>query len=387
MRVALVIVAGLAGVARADCPENTPKAACMLHEEAVELLTAGKFEDAATKFRAAIAASASARSYLGYSQAVEGAGKIALAYETMLVAQRLSNEEMAASGGKDAQVVGRAERIKYKLSELGGRVGFVWLRVPEGVPPQRLVSVHREREGDLPSPLGRWVTVAPNRQVLIAALDDGTQLEVIAAVAPGAQTSLVIPIAAANRPPLPQPVPGPAQPPPGMGRPITQLYQQPVPPPTPPMPVAMFAVGLTVLSPGPGSLSTGTGLTALFERKLGASPVGLSTRLDYVFHPSDTDFSSDVTTSGSDVLLMAGLRTMSRTIHARAETGFDIITIDLDNLAGDTVSDTSAHPCFALGGGLTFGRFRVHAGALWTFSEGDVETRFMATLGLDLYRK
>ena len=97
---ALGLVAGAAAPAvAADCPENTPRAACMLHEEAVALFTSGKYEEAATKFRAAIAAAPSARSYLGYSQAVEGQGKIALAYETMLVAQRLSNDEMSASGG------------------------------------------------------------------------------------------------------------------------------------------------------------------------------------------------------------------------------------------------------------------------------------------------
>jgi hypothetical protein len=170
-------VCATARLAHADCPAGAPQVACVLHEEGVALLTAQRYDEAATKFRAAIAAGPSARSYLGYSQAVEGQGKLALAYETMLVAKRLSDEEMAGAGAKDPANIGRAERIKYKLGELGGRIGFVWLRLPEGVPPQRLVSIHREGEGDLPSPLGRWVTVAPN-QVLIAALDDGTELRV-----------------------------------------------------------------------------------------------------------------------------------------------------------------------------------------------------------------
>ena len=99
----------------------------------------------------------------------------------MLVAQKLSNEELARPGGpQDTAVVGRAERIKYKLAELGAKISYAWLRLPEGVPARRLVSVYREGEGDLPSPIGRWVVVAPNRQVLYGPLDDGQRLSVIA---------------------------------------------------------------------------------------------------------------------------------------------------------------------------------------------------------------
>jgi hypothetical protein len=172
----------------ADCPAGQTSASCALHDEGVTAFTAGKYDEAATKFRAAIAAGATARSYLGYSQSVEGQGKIALAYETMLVAQKLSNEELSTPAGQqDTAIVGRAERIKYKLAELRAKIAYAWLRLPEGVSIRRLVSVYREGEGDLQQPIGRWVVVAPERQVLFATLDDGQRVQVLVQIAPGSQ--------------------------------------------------------------------------------------------------------------------------------------------------------------------------------------------------------
>jgi hypothetical protein len=392
-----------ARIAHAECPEGAPQAACLLHEEGVALLSAARYDEAAVKFRAAIAAAPSARSYLGYSQAVEGQGKLALAYETMLVAQRLSNEELEGAGAKDPAKIGRAERIKYKLGELGGRVGFVWLRLPEGVPPQRLVSIHRDGEGDLPSPIGRWVTVAPDKQVLIASLDDGTQLQVVAKIAPGSQSNLVLPIPAAQRPPpqsqqqQPQQQPPPL-PPPQRGQPSQAVYQAPPAVPRT-LPSASLAVGMTFLAPGPelsgldASLSNGIGIFGLFERRAGKS-LGLSFRADYVAHPSSTDSDFGTSFSGREVILLAGLRTMTRTVHARLEAGVTVSTVEGEAF-GDpvTASRTDLYPVLGIGAGLQAGRLRFHASILYAANSDSSEImpempiRFMGVIGIDLWRR
>ena len=390
----LAALLATARLAHADCPEGTPQAACVLHEEGVALLTASRFDQAAAKFRAAISAHPSARSYLGYSQAVEGQGKLALAYETMLVAQRLSNEELTGAGAKDPAKVGRAERIKYKLSELGGRVGFVWLRLPDGVPPQRIVSIHREGEGDLPSPIGRWVTVAPDKQILVASLDDGTQVQFVAKIAAGSQSSLVIPIAAA-----PRPTTQPPPPPPALGRPIESLYQ-PRTPPGPP-PTVTFSFGMTVLSPGPKlpgandpTVGAGIGLFSLFERRLGKS-LGATFRADYITHRSGGSIEDSL--SGFELMPLVGLRTMTRTVHARIEAGVTLSHVEGQTfnppLPATIVSRTDLHPVIGFGGGLQLGRVRLHAGILYA-SNPDASSddaprmpiRFMGLLGFDLWR-
>lgn len=392
-RAALIVAAICAAgrLAHASCPEGTPQAACVLHGEGVTLLTAARYEEAATKFRAAIAAAPSARSYLGYSQAVEGQGKLALAYETMLVAQRLSNEEMTGAGAKDPANIGRAERIKYKLGELAGRVGFVSLRLPEGVPPQRLVSLHREGEGDLPAPLGRWVTVAPEHQLLIASLDDGTQLQVVAKVAPGSQSSLVIPVPA--RPAQPQPQPQPPQP--VHGPPIPPVYQ-PMPPQ---LPRSALAVGMTFLSSGPElpgvSLGVGLGVFGLYERRAGKS-LGLTLRADYVSHASSESSDFQGSFSGYELMTLAGVRTMTRNLHARFEVGVTVSTVDgevfVPGAPPVSGSTTAVYPVIGLGGGFHVGRVRLHAGILYaingdTTDRPEMPLRFMGALGFDLWRR
>jgi hypothetical protein len=406
--VSLIAVVGGAvvapSIARAECPSGQ-QAACVLHEEGVALLTSGRFEEAATKFRAAIAAAPSARSYLGYSQAVEGQGKIALAYETMLVAKRMSDEEVAANG-KDAGVIGRAERIKYKLGELGGRVGFVWLRMPGSVPPQRLVAVHREGEGDLPQPLGRWITVAPDRQILIASLDDGSEVQVVAKVAAGAQSNLVLPIPAGAQPqpqpqPQVQPRPQPEPLPPGVPRPrpLASLYDKPPPGPPPPLPSSVLALGMSILAPGPElpmvSLGPGIGAFALYERRV-SKTLGLVARFDYVGHYS-SDFDFQTSASGSEVLLMAGVRTMTRTLHARLETGVTVSSIEATIIPGpggpppSSISTTDVYPVFGVSAGLSLGRVRLHGGILYTANSDsdapEIPVRVMFALGVDLWRK
>ena len=118
----------------------------------------------------------------------------------MLEAKRLSDEELE-DGAKDPANVGRAERIKYKLGELRGKIGLVSLRLPEGVAEERLVAIRREGEGDLASPLERPIAVEPDHQVLIATLDDGKQVPIVAEVEAGTKTSLVLPIEASKAAP------------------------------------------------------------------------------------------------------------------------------------------------------------------------------------------
>lgn len=213
IRLGVLFVILAVGAARADCPDQ--RASCVLHEEGVALLLEGKHKLAATKFAAAIAAEPTARSHLGYAQAVEALGQIALAYDTMVKAQELSEAELKSpkrpSGAEATEVKGRAERIKYKLGELRAQIGFAWLRLPDGVQPQRVVSVQREGEGQLSAPFTQWTAVAPGKQVLIATIDDGTKVTVVAQVAAGSQGVVVIPVPSGGRT---QPAVGRAMPPP-----------------------------------------------------------------------------------------------------------------------------------------------------------------------------
>jgi len=384
------LLLAVAGTAHANCPDK--RASCVLHEEGVTLFLDKHYDEAAKKFAAAIAAEPTARSYLGYAQAVESLGQIALAYDTMVAAKRLSDAEVQANG-KDPEVTGRAERIKYKLGELRAKIGFVWLRVPDGVAPQRVVAVKREGEGDLAQPLTQWTAVAPDHQVLTATLDDGKTVQLVAEVAAGSQGVLVIPIA------RPQSTVGPPGPRP-TGRPLAQLYM-PVPRPPTPTYSAYFAVGLSVLAPGPTrddssageSSGTGTGFTALYERKV-ASSLGLTGRFEYMFHGSNEDFFNNVSVSGSEVLMLVGARTMgSRTLHGRAGVGLSVYSENVQSLnGGPSGGFTRAYPALELGGGLNLGRVRVQMGLLFSPSPGDptipsLGTRFMGTFAIDLYRK
>jgi hypothetical protein len=380
--VPVLVIALAARGADAGCPDR--RASCILHEEGVALFLEGKHEEAAAKFAAAIAAEPTARSYLGYAQAVEALGKIALAYDTMVSAQRLSQGEVQSTGGKDVDVNARAERIKYKLGELRAKIGFVWLRVPEGVPPRRVISVQREGEGDLAQPLTQWTAVAPGRQVLIAKIDDGSKIEVIAEVAAGSQGVVVIPIAAPVRPM----VPGRPGPPVGVF--------MPMPKPEPPI-NAYFAFGASLLAPGPENArllggdraSSGTGFSAFYERRVAAS-LGLATRLEYLFHGETDNFFNQNVVSGSEVIAMAGVRTMSsRTIHGRVGAGFTVYT---QKARGPTVDEefSRLYPALELGGGVHLGRLRLMMGLMFTANAGaevSLGTRFMGSIGIDLYRK
>jgi hypothetical protein len=396
VRLATILCILLAAkVASAACPDK--RASCVLHEEGVALFLEKNYEEAAKKFAAAIAAEPTARSYLGYAQAVEALNQIALAYDTMVAAQRLSAAEVQANP-KDAEVSSRQERIKYKLGELRAKIGFVWLRVPPGVPPQRVVAVKREGEGDLAQPLTQWTAVSPGRQVLIAQIDDGTKLEVVAEVAAGSQGVVVIPIRGGN--PNPNRNPG-FQPNPGGGRPLAQLYV-PAPKIVTPDYSAYFSVGLSILVGDPerdnqsagGSSGGGSGFTVLYEKKL-ASSMGLTTRAEYMFHSEKEDFNNNINVSGSEALFLVGARTFgSKTLHGRAGVGVSLYSESVKNNFGVDLDTgfTRAYGVFELGGGLNLGRVRFQMGVLFATGPGDPDipslgTRFMGTFAIDLYRK
>jgi hypothetical protein len=316
VRLVVVALLALASVAHAECPPNQTGASCALHDEGVALFTAGKYDEAATKFRAAIAAGATARSYLGYSQSVEGQGKIALAYETMLVAQKFSNEEIKGQGTQDAAIVGRAERIKYKLAELGAKIAYVWLRLPDGIQQSRVVSVYREGEGDLQAPFNRWIAVAPTKQVMFATLDDGQRLQIVANVPPAGQGNLLIPV---PPPPL-RPQVQPVQPPPFTPVDPTQPAQpqpkeEPFEDKPPPNPAnTRFAVDAAFILRDAGKLGPGVGFAAQFEKKL-QDRFAITGRGALVFHPSNDDEVSAVemtSTSATEGIITVGVRTRSK---------------------------------------------------------------------------
>ena len=386
-------------LAFADCPPGQTPASCALHDEGVAAFTAGKYDEAATKFRAAISAGATARSYLGYSQAVEGQGKIALAYETMLVAQKLSNDELATPNGKsDAGIVGRAERIKYKLAELGAKIAYVWLRLPQGVSIRRLVSVFREGEGDLQQPIGRWIVVAPEKQILFATLDDGKRVQITAQVAAGSQGTLIIPVPAAQ----------PVQQQPVQQQPVQQpVTLQPQPYPLAPAPGdvpepkraknppnTLVAIDAAFIMRNDDNVGVGIGFAGLFEKKL-AKPLAVTGRAAYVFHPSkstESGLTEVVATSANEGLLLAGIRTRSKLpLYASLEVGamfyervdtFTTATVDREE------SYRHTYPTTMLGGGVRIGKVHFEAYMLAVANTGDIDlpTRFFATFGVDLYR-
>ncbi|HEY5937603.1 MAG TPA: hypothetical protein VIU61_23310, partial [Kofleriaceae bacterium] len=275
----------------------------------------------------------------------------------------------------------RAERIKYKLGEMRAKIGFIWLRVPQGVAQSRVVSVQRPGEGDLQKPLGQWITVVPGRQVLIAALDDGSKVEVVATVAAGGQSIIVIPIknATASAKPVT----------PAAGRPIAAIYEQP---PKKPDPVynTYLAITGSVLTPGPDDTNSGSGLGALYERRFSKS-LGLIVRADLLVHPQYviSDIPPRQSTKGFEVLALAGMRTMGRKFHGRAELGTAILSRKLDD-GLRTLPYDRVYPVVSLGGGFQLGRLRLHLGVMIPVNAGaelKMPVRFFGSLGFDLIRR
>ena len=383
-------------LAAAECPTGQAAASCALHDEGVAAFTAGKYDEAATKFRAAIAAGPTARSYLGYSQSVEGQGKIALAYETMLVAQKLSNDEVATPGGKqDTAIVGRAERIKYKLAELGAKIAYVWLRMPEGVPLRRLVSVYREGEGDLAQPIGRWIVVAPERQVMFATLDDGQRVQITAQVAAGSQGTVVIPVPAVVQS-QPQPIqPDPLRP---QVQPIYVPPTEPINPtkPVPNPPSTVLAVDAAFISRNDDGVAFGLGFAAQFEQKINKR-FAITGRGAIVWHPSEQHTTSaveSVSTSANEGLILAGARTRSKLpLYLSLEVGAIIYNRrDVESLAGGPDRDIEyahTYPATMFGGGVRIGKVHLEIYGLAVINNGDQDLpmRFFATFGVDLFKR
>ncbi|MBX3161206.1 MAG: hypothetical protein KF773_34915 [Deltaproteobacteria bacterium] len=395
---ALILVAAAATRAHAACPDG--RANCLLHEEGVALLTSGKFEEAAAKFQASLAAGATARAALGYAQAIEGQGKVALAYESMLYAKQLSDAELAGPDGKSVEIIGRSQRVQYKLGELRAKVGFVQVTLPTNVSPRRLVSLRRRGEGDLVDPLTRWVVVAPDRQVLIAALDDGSKIEVDAQVAAGMQGKVVIPIPTGTQQARPNTNPG-RDPNAGrvVSRPLADLYPKPEPVLAQPPPALALGLDIVTLVPNPTNLTSGIGASLLLEKRLGKS-IGMTARLSFVSHPESTFFDptlGDVSFSGRELMALVGLRTASKySFHAFAEAGLTAFTMTasatgrpmLPPLAPDDFIN-ELYPTLAIGGATRLGRVHLQLGLVYAIATGDVElpVRFMASLGVDLVKK
>jgi len=388
LAVSIVIVLATVSTAHADCPATA--ANCMLHEEGVVLLSQSKFAEAAAKFKASIAAGPTARSYLGYSQALEGDGRLALAYEAMLAAQQLSNDEVAKAGG-DVEVTSRAERIKYKLAELKTKVGFAWLRLPDGVPAQRLVSVQRKDESDIPLPLTRLVPVAPHQE-LTASLNDGTRISFIADIAPGSTAAVVIPIngqrlntTTQRQPPPPSgnTLPGP----PGPPRPVGSVYAPPTPPEVP-LPTMSFGMDIGFIAPGFNQFESGAGIYAYYEHKI-SNGLMLDIHVGYLYHPPITPTGVGMTFSSNEGLIVAGIRTQSHSaLYGLVQAGALIYQQDISSPSDDeTFSFT--YPTFVVGGGLRSGGFHLEAAVVYSINVGsdvDLPVRFMGTVGIDFAR-
>ena len=382
LAVSIALVLATVSTSRADCPERA--ANCLLHEEGVVLLSQSKFAEAAAKFKASIAAGPTARSYLGYSQALEGDGRIALAYEAMLAAQQLSNDEVAKAGG-DVDVTSRAERIKYKLAEQKTKVGFAWLRMPEGVLPQRLVSVQRKDESDIPSPLTRLVPVAPHQE-MTASLNDGTRISFIADVAPGSTAAVVIPINGQRINSMPPAPSGPNRPL-VAPRPVGAAYAAPTPPEVP-LPTMSFGMDVGFIAPGFNQFESGVGVYAYYERKI-ANGLMLDLHVGYLYHPPVTPIDVEMTFSSNEGLLVGGIRTQSHSaLYGIAQAGVLLYQQDISTPSGDTTFSYT-YPTFVVGGGLRTGGFHVEAAVVYSINVGsdvDLPVRFMGTIGFDFAR-
>jgi hypothetical protein len=190
--VTVVLACALASArARADCP--TQAAACLLDEEGVALLAHKQYTEAAAKFEASITAGPSARAELGYAQALDALGKLGLAYDAIVEADRLSAWEKR-DAPNDRDVYARGERIKYVMGDLRSRVGFVHVQLPAPLVGDPIVAVHREGH-DVRDPHAT-IAIAPGDKVT-AVLRSGARHEGLVKVAAGGETTWVVPVEAA----------------------------------------------------------------------------------------------------------------------------------------------------------------------------------------------
>ncbi|MGE0545968.1 MAG: hypothetical protein AB7O24_18580 [Kofleriaceae bacterium] len=404
---ATIVTVAIAGTsAHAACPDK--RASCVLHEEGKALLLSGKFLDAATKFASSIAAEPTARAYLGYSQSVEGLGQLALAYDMMVVAQRLSLEEQRAYGSGDVEVSARAERIKYKLAELRGKVGFVWLRMPNLYVPRRVISVRRQGESDLQNPLSQWITMAPGRQLLIATLDDGSHVEIVTNLTAGAQQMVTIPIPGAavprpadRRPPLTPATTRPSMTHPSMTRPsMTRSSMRPpasvaASEPEQPAHLANTLIDLELVAvvPSHNNVNSGVGPGLGYTRRTG-DHLAITSRIALLFR-EESQFGTPQFTShdATELLVLVGAQTTPRrSFHGSLELGVNGFwrTAEFGNTTTITETYSRAYPVISFGGGIRLGRLHIDAGLMFAINSGaaiELPTRAVLTVGLDAVRR
>ena len=95
-------------------------------------------------------------------------------------------------------------------------------------------------------------------------------------------------------------------------------------------------------------------------------------------------------------MLLAGLRTMTRTLHARLEVGMSVSSLETETFfPGEppAISQTDVYPVIGLGGGLQLGRVRLHAGLQYALGSDperekpELPLRIMGVVGVDLWRR
>ena len=375
----VVAALGLAAAdARGDCP--TGQAACLLREEGVALLANKQYDEAAAKFEASIMAGASARAELGYALALQGAGRLGLAFEAIAEADRLSAWEVRAAPA-DAEVHARSERIKYVLADLRSRVGFIRVQLPASVAPQQLVAVQRAGR-DVRDPRA-VIAVAPGEK-LVAVMLTGARYESDAPVAAGGEAVWVVPVTGAPA--------GPAR-----VQPVLVVAHAP---PAPPASGMRFGIDLAYL-PGSGEAKSAFG--PVVHGALIMSPrVALTLRLGYLPHGSFTEgtASGTVTVSGYELTGWTGANiVLSGALYAAIEVGATSLsaTTDTQDFSGTTTmstSNTAGYLIYTAGVGLRgthvdarLGFEGALAGLGQTVGDNqpDLSARLMLSFGVDLY--
>lgn len=284
----LVLLALPAG-AYAECPDAA--ADCLLHEDGAALLASGKFQEAAAKFQASIAAKPSARSYLGLALSKIGLGRLAAAHDDFLEAERLATQDVSARPDDDDAKV-RLESIKYKLGELHARIGFVRLKLPTYVAASDVVVVSRKGDGDLRGAFERAVPLDETHHTFEVVLGDGRRAELEVALSPGQETSALVPFE------MPKPVP------------VTPtLVDRPAPEPRPVLPRRYGVLLEAAVAPG-YNRNAGVAYGPLARMEVRAGPLWLHARGGFFTHgTTETGFDDGTRTyTGYEVPGLAGLR-------------------------------------------------------------------------------
>lgn len=377
-----------AGTAAADCP--TQAANCLLHEEGVALLDARKFDEAATKFEASLVAGETARAALGYATALEGTGKLGLAYDAILEADRLSAWEVRGAP-KDVDLHARAERIKYVLGELRSRIGIVRVQLPATVAPGQLAAVQREgrdvRDPRLP------FAVTPGEDIIVV-LRNGARYSGPTLVGAGGQSVWVVPLGGG---------PGVTVTPGATPLPATPVGAAPRPAVPDEAPVNHARVGLAfaVLPAGQEQGNTAYGLVAH-----GGIPLNprfsLMAHLAYLPHEGFQTFDTPAQEfSGYELAAyVGGTMSLAGPIYLAADLGAltwsETSTVSLaPGSPASTQTDDRWYLVYAVGAGLHIGHFDARLGVEGPFaslghslggSEPALAVRTMVSIGADFHQ-